>query len=368
VSRFQLSLAAGVWAAAVAGTILTASDNRWFYGAFAAVFVGLAVAFVWRWGVAGRRWWAAGAIVSAVAGVSLFAANVSAESACTAKNASGQRVIIGTDFTEDGRKYHEANPNEDNYAILEALGGLGPQRAWTQASIERCRLRLILTGALWMPLFGVALTCAVGLITPSIHRSAGAPGETARARGGRKRVFISYSHEDAPVAVMVRDLLTRNNLEVTLDMDSMTAGQRIQEFIEQSIRGSEAVVSIVSNRSLLSSWVALETINSFHRQKWVEDKLFIACYLNDDFFRPEFRLECTRQIDARLETIEQLAQDYAEKKIDPVDLNDEKTRLYDLRNNLGNILATLKGSLCLDLREAKFEESGRSLVATITRS
>ena len=48
--------------------------------------------------------------------------------------------------------------------------------------------------------------------------------------------------------------------------------------------------------------------------------------------------------------------------IDTVDLNDEKTRLYDLRNNLGAILANLKGSLCLDLRDEHFAASCRAIV------
>lgn len=114
--------------------------------------------------------------------------------------------------------------------------------------------------------------------------------------------------------------------------------------------------------SLLSSWVAIETINAFHRQKWADGKLFVGALLSDDFFRPEFRLECTRIIDERLETIERLLSGYREKMIDPVDLNDEKTRLYDLRNNPGSILANLKGSLFLDLRDEHFAESCRAIV------
>ena len=47
--------------------------------------------------------------------------------------------------------------------------------------------------------------------------------------------------------------------------------------------------------------------------------------------------------------------------IDPVDLNQEKSRLYDLRNNLGSILANLKGSLCLNLREEDFALSCKAI-------
>ena len=83
--------------------------------------------------------------------------------------------------------------------------------------------------------------------------------------------------------------------------------------------------------------------------------------MSEEFFRPEFRLECTRVIDERLEAIEKLLPAYREKMIDPVDLNQEKSRLYDLRNNLGTILANLKGSLCLNLREEDFARSCKAI-------
>jgi hypothetical protein len=362
VSPLLRWLAACIWAASIAGATLTAPDNRWFYGAFAGAVVGVAFALTWRWSTnfRTRRGSGAAAIAALAGGIALFAANLSIEPVCTARNAAGQRVVIGTEFTEDGKRYHAANPSDDKNAILESLGGLGPQQAWTQASIDRCHLMLVLTGATWIPLFGIALTCALGLAAPSPSDAGGAP-----ARSGRKKVFISYNHEDAEVAVALRDVLSRNGVEVIIDVNSMTVGQRIEEFIMQSIRAADAVVSIVSTSSLLSSWVAMETIKSLHGQEGVNGKIFIGCYLSDDYFRPEFRLECTRQIDERLQLIDRLIAEYAEKKLDPVDLNEEKTRLFDLRNHLGAILAQLKQTLCLDLRGPEFESSVESLLAAI---
>jgi hypothetical protein len=65
-----------------------------------------------------------------------------------ARRADGRRIVIGTEFTKRGRDYHSANPNDDNDAILEALADLGPQAAWTQTSIDHCRLLLLATGTL----------------------------------------------------------------------------------------------------------------------------------------------------------------------------------------------------------------------------
>ena len=64
--------------------------------------------------------------------------------------------------------------------------------------------------------------------------------------------------------------------------------------------------------------------------------------------------------------IDKLIPKYIKKRIDTNDLNNQKTRLFQLRNNLGDILLRLKESLCLDIRENKFEESVSKIVSTIT--
>jgi hypothetical protein len=160
-------------------------------------------------------------------------------------------------------------------------------------------------------------------------------------------------------------VLEQGGIEVVLDIDSMPAGEHIADFIHRSIRDSDAVVSVISSRSLLSAWVASETIGSMNRNKWGDNVTLIACYQDDEWFQPEFRLQCTQKIDDRLKRIEELIPEYAAKKLDSTDLNEEKSRLYDLRNNLGTILAAFKDSLCLDIRDAQFDDSGRRLVAAI---
>ncbi len=355
-------LLAGVFVLVVAGSVAVAPGNPWFQALFTAVVTALAIAAAGKPGAMSPRWRIATSIAASLASLALYVAHGSIERACTAHDASGRRLVIGTELTPAGKKYLEDNPHDSPDAILQSLGGLGPERAWTAASIGRCRVRLEGTESLWLPLLGVALVCAVSLMQNS-RASVPAPHG-----GGPKRVFISYNHEDAAVARRLRDALAASGLHVAIDIDSMAPGERIQDFIERSIRDSDAVVSIVSTQSLLSSWVAIETINAFHRQKWMDGKLFIGALLSDDFFRPEFRLECTRIIDERLETIERLLPGYREKMIDTVDLNDEKTRLYELRNNLGSILANLKGSLCLNLRAEHFAGSCQAILKACRQS
>jgi len=357
VSSLQRWLTGGVWLASIAASVVTAGDNRWFHAITAAALVGATLALVWRWGAVGRPWWALAALASLAGGGVLSFRWFSASAACTARTPDGHPVVIGTEFTERGRKYHLENPSDDNNAILEALAGIGPEAAWTRPSIDRCRLLLLATGTSWVPLFGAALICATGLLAPAAAISS--------KRSGKKRVFISYSHADAGTATEVREYLRRSGFDVIFDAESMAAGGNIKDFIANSVREADAVVSIVSTRNLLSAWVSLETAASFEREQWQQSKVFVPCTLTSDFLLPDFRLRCTNEIDARLREIENLLPQYAGQKLDSTDLDQEKNRLYDLRNNLGKVLARLKDSLSLDLREETLHQNLKRLVESL---
>jgi hypothetical protein len=202
----------------------------------------------------------------------------------------------------------------------------------------------------------MALICATGWLAPTA---------VATKRSGKKRVFISYNHADASIAAQVRDYLRGKGFEVIFDAESMAAGGNITEFIAHSVREADAIVSIVSTSSLISAWVALETMASFEREKWQQSKVFVPCTLTSDFLSPDFRLRCTEQIDARIRAMESLLPQYAEQKLDSTDLDEEKSRLFDLRNNLGKMVARLKDSLCLDLREETLQQNLKRLVESL---
>jgi len=352
---------AGVLAACAGAGALTGGENRLLNAAAAAGIIGLALFLTYTSKNITRTICLAVGAASIAGALAALIAFESKQAVCTAVNASGERVVIGTELTERGLQYKRKNPTDDNNMILETLGGLGPDLAWTAASIRRCRIALAVYGALWIPLFGVA--AIAGAAISGIIR----PKRAAQPVRTKPRAFLSYSHDDFAIASPLKQLLERHDIEVIIDRENMSAGERIPDFIRRSIRECDVVVSLISSRSLLSAWVASETIGAISRNKWGQDVSLVACYLDDQCFQPEFRLQCTQQIDQRLERIEQLLPEYAAKRIDTADLNEEKTRLYDLRNNLGTILATLKDSLCLDLRESQFKQSGQRLVWAVRK-
>lgn len=187
----------------------------------------------------------------------------------------------------------------------------------------------------------------------------------AAATPAGQSVFLSYNHADAADASDIRDALRAASIEVRMDVDAMPPGTAIRDFIRASIRATGATVCIVSERSLLSGWVGQETALALALLDiWVQRR-FIACYLDTAFLDSGFRLRATERIDNRLAEIEELFPQYAERRIDTVDLNAEKSRLFELRHQLGTILDRLRGSLCLDIRPPARAASLERLVQSL---
>ncbi len=178
-------------------------------------------------------------------------------------------------------------------------------------------------------------------------------------------VFISYNHDDSEAADRLRGALESAGIEVRIDREAMRAGEDIEAFIQDSIEGTDVTLAVISRRSLLSAWVALEAATTFAHEEVSGRPRFIACYLEDDFFRQDFLLEATDRIDERIAEIDRLIPEYAARKLDTVDLNGEKSRLFKLRNNLGDFLRRLRGSLTLDIRQGAFDGSVSRIVETV---
>ena len=178
-------------------------------------------------------------------------------------------------------------------------------------------------------------------------------------------VFLSYSSRDRDTALRLKRGLERLGVSVRLDTESMRVGQNIRAFILESIRGTSATLLVVSEASLVSDWVGIEVSTSLVDGELWGNRSFFACYVDDGFLHPEFRLRATDAIDTRIAGIDRLLPDYGQRKLDTNDLNSEKSRLYELRNELGVTLDRLRNSLTVDIRNEQFEPGLQRLVAML---
>ena len=123
---------------------------------------------------------------------------------------------------------------------------------------------------------------------------------------GSPLVFISYAHADREVADRLKSALEQQGVSIRIDHVHMRAGESIASFIQRSVRDSHFTVSIVSNKSLLSTWVATETLQTVQAETLNNSSKFIAGYIDKDMFDPQFRLMATRSIDEKLKELDAL--------------------------------------------------------------
>ena len=180
-----------------------------------------------------------------------------------------------------------------------------------------------------------------------------------------KNVFISYNHHDMETANKLKEKLTAQNINVVIDSESMQAGEDIKEFIEKCVRETGTTISLISKNSLLSAWVAMESINTFYHEKTDTKKKFIGCFITDDFFKRNFTDEALDHIEGEIKEIQGLVTSRMEKNRSIRDLQNELTRMTELRNNMDEIIRRLRESLCIDIREGNMETNFQKIVQAI---
>jgi TIR domain-containing protein/effector-associated domain 11 (EAD11)-containing protein len=189
--------------------------------------------------------------------------------------------------------------------------------------------------------------------------------QPANANSPGKKVFISYNHHDIDVANKLRDKLIAENITVFIDSEKMQAGEDIKEFIEKCVRETGTTISLVSTNSLLSAWVAMESINTFYHEKTDVKKKFIACYITDDFFKRNFTDNALDQVELEIKEIQNLITARMGKNRSIRDLQNELTRLTELRNNMDEIIRRLRERLCIDIKNENLDNNFQKILQAI---
>lgn len=204
-------------------------------------------------------------------------------------------------------------------------------------------------------------------LATSVKGSAAASGQSSSGSTGeanKKKVFISYNHEDQIAARQVRDYLENNGLDVIIDEDDLVAGKSILEFIQESIKKADAVVSIVSSKSLQSGWVGQESVASMYAV-WIADKKFIPVRLDNVAFDIDFQITASENLAVKINDLKAKI-----KKLEDMDLEspasrDDLARMVELKNNLGKIMQRFSSVLLLDISGSYFETNIKKVLAAI---
>ncbi len=174
------------------------------------------------------------------------------------------------------------------------------------------------------------------------------------------KVFISYNHRDKEYADIIRQLLEEKGIQVTIDSCDMAVGQRITDFIAESIRKTDATLSIVSRNSLLSTWVAIESMGSLNRK-------FLPCYTDAQFMNPDFMMLAGQTINGQIEEIQSLKRDAIHVGLGTEHLDEELGRYEHLKANLSTILKKLKNCLCFEISNLQADRDISAILRTLLK-
>ena len=181
-----------------------------------------------------------------------------------------------------------------------------------------------------------------------------AGGNTSSAGGSSPTVFLSYNHKDVADATKVKNYLVSKGIRVTIDSEAMKPGEDIASFINKCIREADVMLSLVSSNSLLSAWVGMETINTLVGEH-IANKKFIAVVIESAFYQISFVRTSMETIDKRLAELKEELKFRIEKDLGFEDLQNERTRNNDLKNDLPKIVANLKNRLNVDIIGTNFD-------------
>ncbi len=186
-------------------------------------------------------------------------------------------------------------------------------------------------------------------------------GGGTNSSGKALTVFLSYNHKDSASATKVKDYLRSRGIQVTIDSEAMRPGEDIASFINKCIREADVTLSLVSTNSLISAWVGMETMNTVVGEH-IANKQFIAVVIESSFYQLSFVRTAMETIDKRLAELKEELKYRIEHDLGFEDLQNERTRNNDLKNDLPKIVANLKNRLNVDIIDPNFD-SGMERVA-----
>lgn len=78
------------------------------------------------------------------------------------------------------------------------------------------------------------------------------------AEGHERKVFLSYAHEEQPLAQYIANLFRSQGLEVWLDDSAIEAGKSLPAQVQNGIEGADRFVPLISQAYVASEWCVRE--------------------------------------------------------------------------------------------------------------
>ena len=181
-----------------------------------------------------------------------------------------------------------------------------------------------------------------------------------------QKVFISYNHKDMAFVEKLKNDLEQADIQLIIDIDSMKFGDNIEEFIEKSIKISDINLSVISENSLKSPWVMMETLETFQQEDYMKAIRYIPVIVDCNFQSADFTSKLITYIEKSIDLIVEEITRLSKKYVSTQSLNIKKERLITLRSNIDKILLRLSERLVADFStQNKYDMNFSKLIKAI---
>ncbi len=177
-------------------------------------------------------------------------------------------------------------------------------------------------------------------------------------------VFISYNHADASTALNIKAALAQYGINVIIDTDN-PIGFEIPRFINESIAQADFILQLISENFLTSAWVAQESITAFNVAE-VTGKVVLPCTLDASLTDTLlFRQRAMSIFDAKLKALRDEMTKRLENDASTEDLEPQRRRLLQLKNNYDSIIAAFQNKNRGDLSPENYTQGLANLISSI---
>ena len=168
-----------------------------------------------------------------------------------------------------------------------------------------------------------------------------------------QKVFISYNHKDLAFVEGLKNDLENAGIQLIIDIEHMKFGDEIKDFIERSVEFSDITLSVISENSLASPWVMLETLETFQQEDSIKAMRYIPVMMDQHFQSPDFASTLIAHIEKSIDLIFEEMARLSKKYVSTQSLNVKYERLINLRSNIDQVLLKLDERLVADFSTPK---------------
>ncbi|MDI9870719.1 toll/interleukin-1 receptor domain-containing protein [Flectobacillus roseus] len=176
-------------------------------------------------------------------------------------------------------------------------------------------------------------------------------------------VFISYNHSDEQIADRLKVDLERLGIIVIIDKDN-PIGFEIPKFINESIQKADFTIQLISRNFLTSPWVAQESLRAFLSAE-IAHKTVLPCEIDESLKDETFRENAMGMFDEKIRKISNSIKERLDSDEGIEDLEPQRRRLRELKNNYDSIIAQFRNKNRGDLRGNNYDTGFQKLVESI---